>query len=92
MPGAQGGSSGGLKSGQPQTPQGEGPGPGSHGQSQEGSVVVKTSGRCERLETEGCSEKEDNHKLLERNRQKDSQLHFLLPGALPFKAKSRPKA
>ena len=55
-------------------------------------MVVKTSGRCERLETEGCSEKEDNHKFLERNRQKDSQLHFLLPGALPFKAKSRPKA
>lgn len=50
MPGAQRGSSRGLMSGQPQTPQGGGPGPGGHGQSQKRSVVVETSGRYERLE------------------------------------------
>lgn len=50
VPRAQGGSGRGLMAGQPQTPQGGEPGPGGHGQSQEGSVVVETSGRCKKLE------------------------------------------
>lgn len=35
-------------------------------------MVVETSGRCERLEREECSEKEDNHRCLAHN--KDSQV------------------
>lgn len=77
MPGAQRGSSRGLMSGQPQTPQGGGPGPGGHGQSQKRSVVVETSGRYERLEREGCSEKEDKHGRLEHN--KDSKVTLSHP-------------
>lgn len=42
--------------GQPQTPQGGEPGPGGHGPSQEGSVVVETSGRYKKLE-EGAQER-----------------------------------
>lgn len=73
VPRARGGSGGGLMSGQPQTPQGGKPGPGGHGQSQEGSVVVKTSGRCKKLERkEGCSEKDD--RCLEPNGEKDGQV------------------
>lgn len=68
------GGGGDLLSGQPQTPQGGGPGPGSHRQSQEGSVVVKTSGRCERLERRGTIGGGRNNRRLERKRQKDSQV------------------
>lgn len=75
---AQGHSGRGLMSGQPQTPQGGEPGPGGHRQSQEGSVVVETPGRCKKLERkEGCSEKEDRR--LEPNRQKGTQVMLSRP-------------
>lgn len=70
--------------GQPQIPQGRGPGPGGHRQSQE-ELVVETSGRCKRLERKDrCSEKEDNQRHLECNRQKDSQVRLSQPSGLHF--------
>lgn len=42
-------------------------------------MVVETSERCKRLEREGCSEKEDNPRRLEHNRQKDSQVTLSRP-------------